>query len=112
MQIMDEAKEFSDQNQLYDCLKWVLIAAALIIIYHIAIYAAGYEVTSKSTVLAQNTSEPADYLQGPCELQELLNKIEPSDPVKIDGRIGPETLTKWNRVWFNQCAAKTFKKSE
>jgi len=95
----------------YDCLKWLLIAVVLIACYHLVLYAAGYEVTSKykSMALAQQSSEPADFIIGPCELQEMLNQIEPENPIKVDGHIGPATIAKWNRVWFNQCAAKTFK---
>jgi len=63
----------------YDCLKWLLIAVVLIACYHLVLYAAGYEVTSKykSMALAQQSSEPADFIIGPCELQEKLNQIEP-----------------------------------
>ena len=42
------------------------------------------------------------------EIQELLNEIEPENPIKVDGRIGKKTLEKWDRVYCQQCANMYF----
>ena len=44
----------------------------------------------------------------PADIQRLLNAAEPENPIKVDGRIGPETIAKWERIYCNQSAAKTF----
>lgn len=36
------------------------------------------------------------------EFQSLLNQLEPNAPINVDGRLGPETQRKWDRVYFNQ----------
>jgi len=35
------------------------------------------------------------------ELQELLNEIEPTDPIEVDGKLGPATQEKWDRLVCN-----------
>jgi len=51
-------------------------------------------------------------IPGPAELQRRLNRAEPKNPIKVDGRPGPETIEKWKRVFCNQSAERTFSKSE
>ena len=44
----------------------------------------------------------------PKDFQTLLNEIEPQNPIVVDGIIGKQTVAKWERVYCNQCAARTF----
>jgi hypothetical protein len=43
------------------------------------------------------------------DIQEKLNELEPSSPIEADGKWGPETKEKWERVWCNEQAKKYFK---
>lgn len=45
-------------------------------------------------------------LPSPAAIQELLNRLEPEPRLKVDGKIGPLTLEKWNRVYCEQSAKK------
>lgn len=45
-------------------------------------------------------------LPSPAAIQELLNQMEPEPRLKVDGKIGPMTLEKWNRVYCEQSAKK------
>lgn len=47
----------------------------------------------------------------PYEFQEYLNRLEPENSIEVDGRIGTETIKKWERIYCNQSAAKTFIKN-
>ena len=47
-----------------------------------------------------------NYVPSPCELQQLLNEIEPENPLVIDCISGPLMREKWNRVHANQWAAE------
>lgn len=38
------------------------------------------------------------------DFQRLLNKIEPSNPIECDGKLGPATQKKWDRIICNQYA--------
>ena len=42
------------------------------------------------------------------DIQEMLNELEPNNPVKTDGIYGPATRDKWDRVYCNQQAKKYF----
>jgi len=39
------------------------------------------------------------------QFQQILNAIEPDRPIKVDYAIGPNSLTKWDRVCGNTYAA-------
>jgi len=61
-------------------------------------------VTNLETVInSQEVMSPRDF-------QKFLNEIEPKPEliIKEDGRIGQRTLAKWDRIFCNQSAAKTF----
>ncbi len=40
-------------------------------------------------------------------IQQQLNELEPDDPLKVDGKLGPATEKKWNRVFIEQSAKKS-----
>jgi len=42
------------------------------------------------------------------QLQEVLNALEPENPLAIDYKPGKKTLTKWDRVYNNLAASTTF----
>lgn len=66
---------------------------------------------ARATNAPRRVSEhPPKELLGPFELQELLNQLEPEHPLKVDGKIGPKTIAKWERVYCEQSALKTFKR--
>lgn len=44
----------------------------------------------------------------PYRLQEMLNEYEPENPIKVDGKIGKETIEKWYRISNNIDAGRTF----
>jgi hypothetical protein len=70
------------------------------------------ELELKIEVLDQKIHSTLNQIPGPSELQKRLNRIEPKNPIKVDGRIGPETIAKYERIFCNQSAAATFSKSE
>ncbi len=39
-------------------------------------------------------------------IQQKLNELEPENPLKVDGKVGPKTIEKWNRVYCEQSAKK------
>ena len=39
-------------------------------------------------------------------IQQQLNRMEPENPLKVDGKLGPKTIEKWNRVFIAQSAKK------
>lgn len=45
----------------------------------------------------------------PCiaDWQQMLNEIEPENPIEVDGRLGYETQKKWDWIFCNQSAAKS-----
>jgi len=45
-------------------------------------------------------------LPSPGDIQRLLNKLEPESPLKVDGKIGPATRTKWEQVYVLVSAQK------
>lgn len=45
-------------------------------------------------------------LPSPADIQALLNRLEPEPRLKVDGKIGPLTLEKWDRVYCEQSAKK------
>ena len=47
-----------------------------------------------------------EYILSPMEFQELLNRLEPNDPIVVDGKIGRKTIAKWESVYNNQMAIK------
>jgi hypothetical protein len=49
------------------------------------------------------TAEPSQVLMSQAEVQELLNKLEPENPIEVDGVIGKTSREKWTRVYCNQC---------
>ena len=51
-------------------------------------------------------------IPSPAQIQQLLNLLEPEKPVRVDGKIGSVTIAKWERVYGNQCAAKTFENNQ
>lgn len=114
---MDEIKEIRERNKLYDCLNSLIKAVIVLLLcfgfFYLGAYTAGAGTNSKSSKapFLTDVSDPADFIIGPCELQERLNRIEPDNPIRVDGIIGPESIAKWNRVFFNQSAMKTFKKT-
>ena len=55
--------------------------------------------------LAQAVKAPVD-LPSPAAIQLKLNELEPQTLLKVDGKIGPLTLEKWNRVYCEQSARK------
>ncbi len=44
------------------------------------------------------------------ELQIRLNQLEPKNPLKIDGEIGPLTIGKWDRVCAEQWGIRMHKR--
>jgi len=79
-----------------------LTAGALIII------AVGYK-TQQHCARATNATKRVE-IPSPREFQALLNELEPDSLIVEDGIIGKETIAKWERVYNNQQAMKTFKK--
>ncbi len=63
-----------------------------------------YDELATIRVEMQNYSD----IPSPAQIQQLLNLIEPKDPVKVDGKIGKNTIAKWDRIICNQYAAETF----
>ena len=80
-----------------------------IIIGFAILLAVGYW-TNKKCQAYQNTSNEkrttSDEIPSIAEFQEMLNRLDPRNPIKVDGKFGPETQAKWDRVYCNQCAAK------
>lgn len=50
-------------------------------------------------------------IHSPRQFQALLNELEPEYPIAEDGIIGRESIEKWERVYCNQQAMKTFEKA-
>jgi len=48
-------------------------------------------------------------LPAPADIQELLNRLEPEPRIAVDGRIGPKTMEKWNRVYCEISAKQYYK---
>ena len=46
-------------------------------------------------------------LPAPSDIQELLNRLEPEPRIAVDGKIGPQTMDKWNRV-YSEISAKQY----
>lgn len=44
------------------------------------------------------------------DMQRMLNEYEPENPIEVDGKIGIETIAKWDRVFCNQSALRSFEK--
>ena len=42
------------------------------------------------------------------EFQEYLNELDPSNPIAVDGKLGPATQAKWDRIVCNNYALNTF----
>jgi len=72
------------------------------------IIAVGYK-TQQHCARATNATKRVE-IPSPKEFQALLNELEPDSPIAEDGIIGKETIAKWERVYNNQQAIKTFKK--
>ena len=58
--------------------------------------------------LAQAVKEKVD-LPSPAAIQLKLNELEPQTRLKVDGKIGPLTLEKWNRIYIEQSAKNASK---
>jgi hypothetical protein len=68
------------------------------------------QLEQKLDMLDMEIQSCLNQIPGPAELQRRLNRIEPKNPIKVDGRIGPETIAKYERVFCSQSAAATFRK--
>ena len=66
----------------------------------------------KITALDNKIEKASSLIPGPAELQRRLNRAEPERPIKVDGLVGPQMIAKWERVYCNQSAEKTFSKPE
>jgi hypothetical protein len=42
------------------------------------------------------------------QIQRRLNELEPDNPIDEDGVYGKNTREKWERVWMNEQARKSF----
>ena len=59
--------------------------------------------------ISKGGSTPENILPpSPYRLQEMLNEYEPENPIKVDGKIGKETIEKWYRISNNIDAGRTF----
>jgi hypothetical protein len=67
------------------------------------------QLEQKLDMLDMEIQSCLNQIPGPAELQRRLNRIEPKNPIKVDGRIGPETIAKYERVFCSQSAAATFR---
>ena len=47
-------------------------------------------------------------LPSPTDIQQMLNELEPENPLIADGIIGAKTLEKWERVYCNESARVHF----
>jgi hypothetical protein len=47
-------------------------------------------------------------IPSPYQMQQLLNLLEPDNPIKVDGKIGPQTMAKWNEYICDRNAERTF----
>ncbi len=45
-------------------------------------------------------------------IQQQLNQLEPENPIKVDGKLGPKTAEKWDRVFCEQSAKRAWDKFE
>lgn len=84
-------RDFSMKNFIQLVITLIM---GLVVIVYIAFYTKGK---------CEPKTVPSMY-----EIQEMLNKYEPENPIKVDGIIGPETIKKWERVYVNQSAMRTF----
>ena len=45
-------------------------------------------------------------------IQQQLNRMEPESPIKVDGKLGPATAEKWNRLFIEQSAKRAWEEFE
>lgn len=94
---------------------WVFVVVTLMVLWlYSSLFREQYfwltQLEFKLDILDQKIHSCLNQIPGPAELQRRLNRAEPERPIKVDGRPGPETIAKWQRVFCNQSAAATFLK--
>lgn len=62
-------------------------------------------ITERKTKPAQAVKSPVG-LPSPAVIQRMLNELEPLPRLNVDGKLGPKTIEKWNRVYIEQSAKK------
>jgi hypothetical protein len=54
----------------------------------------------------EKTKQAPPLLPSIAAIQQQLNELEPENPLKVDGKVGPMTIEKWNRVFVEQSSKK------
>ena len=89
------------QNMSYDTSQR-LRAVLILLLFGMFCLLLIFHFTNKP--IEEKTIEPE--LPSLIDIQKMLNKIEPNNPIKTDGIYGPATEEKWERVWMNLQAKK------
>ena len=82
---------------------WCIVLMGLTLL--IGVVAGEVRVKPVESTITQDT-----VIMSPRDFQALLNRLEPSQAIEEDGRIGAKTVEKWERVYGNQSAERTFER--
>jgi len=67
-------------------------------------------VTCKAKKPTERTepTTPAETVPSVTAIQRRLNELEPESPIRADGKLGPATQAKWDRVFIRESAKAAF----
>lgn len=97
-------------KEICKALYWITIGILIYGTYfedwHFRSQGSGDIIQPKTNMTSASKAEPDPFTFSISDVQEMLNKIEPKSPIKVDGKLGKETQIKWDRVYCNYMALK------
>jgi len=64
--------------------------------------------TCKANKKPTEPTTPAETMPSVTAIQRRLNELEPESPIRADGKLGPATQAKWDRVFIRESAKAAF----